>query len=355
MSDKINIKVEKWGKRFIIVLLNRFLSPSSSKSIDPKSIRKILVFRLDERIGNSLLLLPLLNSIKSYSAKIETHLFIHYPVAEIFDKYQSGQISQIWPYNQKILLHRPWKFLKLLIKLRKEKYDLILSCTNPDDSSTSQAILGKLFKGKILAGFSSGKETDLLYDIKVKSTTQKHYSDSMIDLWRYFVPEAKFISGGLEIATKDKRDNNRVLFWLGATGNKQLSLEIVNMVIKAIETKIKLKVDFALGPADIQILEKYPPEITKNIIIWEKPLIETALFFNSYKIFVSTDTGPLHLAASFNMPLVSIFTRVNDMQYGYNNGVTQFTFRLLDQEKEKSKLIESLDTAFEKLKENLNL
>ena len=355
MPDKFNIKVEKWGKRFIITLLRLLLSPPISKSIDPQIIHKVLIFRLDEKIGNSLLLLPLLSSIKAYSEKIETHLLIHYPVAEIFEKYQLGQISKIWPYNQKILLHRPWKFLRLLINLRKDKYDLILSCTNPDDSSTSQAILGRLFKGKILAGFSSGKETDLLYDIKVKSTTQKHYSDSMIDLWRYFVPEAKFLPGGLKVEASDERDNNRVLFWLGATGNKQLSPDIVDMVIEAIDTKIGLKVDFALGPADTQILEKYPLEITKNIIIWEKPLIETALFFNSYKIFVSTDTGPLHLAASFNMPLVSIFTKVNDKQYGYNNGVTQFTFRVLHLEKEKLKLTESLDTAFEKLKENLNL
>lgn len=350
-------KLEKSGKRFFLKLTLFFWGSKSSHSfLRLSDIKKVLIFRLDERIGNGLLLLPLINGIQNSSPDIEIDVLVHHPVANLFRKYHSGQFMNIWPYHQKKLLYKPWNMLRLIKKLRRQQFDLVINCTNPDDFSTSQALFGKILKGKLTAGFYTEKEGNFVNDIQVKSTTQKHYSDAMLDLWRHFDRDAKYFPAGLVLAkSKMPQQTGKILFWLGATHGKELSFEILNIVMNEIESVLGIKVDFALGPADRHILNNYPEKISKRVIFWSSPLDETVLFFHKYKIFISTDTGPMHLAAAFNLPTISIFTKVNIEQYGYSNGKTQFSLLILEEEKELNKLKEQLHRTFELLKKNLNL
>lgn len=357
MLDSNLHKLEKSGKWFFLKLTLFFWG---NKSLRPwlrfSDIKKVLIFRLDERIGNGLLLLPLVNGIHYSSPDVEIDVLVYHPVANLFQKYHTGQFNNIWPYHQKKLLHKPWKMLSLIKKLRRKQFDLVINCTNPDDFSTSQALFGKILKGRLLAGFYAEKEGNFLNDVQVKSTTQKHYSDAMLDLWRHFDRNTKYFPAGLALAkSKMPQQTGKILFWLGATHGKELSSEIIETVTNEIESVLGINVDFALGPADKHILNNYPEKISQKVIFWNSPLDETAVFFHQYKIFISTDTGPMHLAAVFSLPTISIFTKVNIEQYGYNNRKTQFSFLILDEEKELNKLREELHRIFELLKNNLNL
>ena len=73
---------------------------SQEKNVDritPGS--KVLVFRLDQRLGNGLMLLPLVNSIYYSGQNHSVDLLINKKVADFFTTYQSGQIRKIWPYD----------------------------------------------------------------------------------------------------------------------------------------------------------------------------------------------------------------------------------------------------------------
>lgn len=345
MLKKFRIALEKSGKAQILRLVAKMLSQEKNVDrITPGS--KVLVFRLDQRLGNGLMLLPLVNSIYYSGQNHSVDLLINKKVADFFTTYQSGQIRKIWPYDQHRLLSRPWKFIALLRKLRKEHYQLLLSSTNPDSFSVSQALFGRIIRPGIMAGFKA-KEAEQFYDVAVFSSTKRHYTQSMVDLWRHFDREASYIPGHLDFS--EVRISPKVLFWLGATGGKHLRPELVQTIVDLLHSKLQMETDFAIGPADQHLLKDYPESIQEKIIIDKGPLNKSASFFRGYALFVSTDTGPMHLAATIDMPTIAIFTKKMFEQYGYNDEQKHFTLFYDPKKENLKKLSDSLDKVLSKI------
>ena len=315
-------------KKILLTIL-----PKKSKTLPRvNQINKILVFRLDQRIGNGILLLSLLRAIRASKPGVEIHLLIHYPVAGLLKVTAKNIADKIYPYNQPALMRRPWRYLKLLRMLRRERYDLIFTANNPDNFSLSQAIFGRLCKPGRLIGFDA-RDGAPFYDIAVKSSTEKHYADAMIDLWRVMDPSAKWRFGGLEIPAHLRAKMRKkcpeftdggILIWLGATGKKSLPAGLVTIIYEQVREYSDLPVHFAAGPADEALLQNYPRWIREKTYIWNAPLTETAAFFSLFDIFISGDTGPMHLAAAIGLPTLGVFVNSNIRQYGYEDGVKHF-------------------------------
>jgi ADP-heptose:LPS heptosyltransferase len=73
------------------------------------------------------------------------------------------------------------------------------------------------------------------------------------------------------------------------------------------------------------LLQQYPDWIREKTTIWEAPLPESAAFFSLFSLFVSGDTGPMHLAMALNCPTLTIFVGSNIQQYGYHDGKRHFS------------------------------
>ena len=317
--------IEKTGKRLLIALLKAFIHPG--KKIQPQlhEIEKVLIFRLDYRVGNGIMLLPLADGIHQSNPNVKTDILIFPKVADFFAEFQVDQFNRIWRYDQEKLLKYPWKFIYLILQVRREKYDLVLACTNPDEFSLSSALFGRFAKGKCLVGFEAGDAKNY-YDLTVKSGTDRHYADVMLDLWRPFAADAEMILGRLRVEQDKEKKEEKALFWLGATGKKHLSNELVEILSELIQKETGLKMDYAIGPDDKWLLKDYSKKIQNEIIVDHGPLNNSARFFNRYKLFVSTDTGPMHFAVAIGIPSITIFYQVNFRQYGYHDQISHFTF-----------------------------
>jgi ADP-heptose:LPS heptosyltransferase len=108
-----------------------------------------------------------------------------------------------------------------------------------------------------------------------------------------------------------------ILFWLGATGKKVLPPEVVTQVDALLQKMSPHNVVYACGPADEQHVQQYPEHIRKNLLVWKAPLPETARFFSRHQLFISGDTGPMHLAVALGIASLTIFVDSNIVQYGY--------------------------------------
>ncbi|MFQ5584554.1 MAG: glycosyltransferase family 9 protein [Calditrichia bacterium] len=330
MMKKLLKRLEQLGKAILESLIVRFLPQPYPALLPLDQIHKILVFRLDERIGNGIMLLPLLRAIRTSRPDSEIQLLIHHPVAELFAITTRGLITRFWPYDQPYLMRRPWKMLNLFFKLRKEKFDVVITSHNPDNFSFSQALLGKWCHAKRFVGFN-WKNSARYYDIAVPPDLTKHYADAMFDLWRFFDPEIVSRWGGLHIPESIKQDvqmkypyarEGDTLIWLGAGkgGKKAIPDHLVKHIYEFIGSISSGKIVFATGPADVEQLENYSVEVREKIIIWKENLLKTAAFFSCFKLFISGDTGPLHLAAALNLATLGIFLHTDMKRYGYNDG-----------------------------------
>jgi ADP-heptose:LPS heptosyltransferase len=324
----------------------------SKRELALSQIRKILVLRLDQRIGNGVMLLPLLRAIRHSLPDVQLHLLLHQPVSDIFQNYSSGLINQNWSYQQKKLLTHPLLFFSWLKALRWQKYDLIISSHNPDNFSLSQALLGWWCRSKLLLGFA-WQDSTAYYDVAVESSPDKHYADAQLDLWRYFDPTAQLVWGGLKVSPKEIQrifskyslniSEPSVLLWLGATGNKVLSPELLAFLFEKSSEHLGSKVLLALGPADQKMVFDLAGEFQKKVIIWKAPLIETVAFFAGQKVFISGDTGPSHLAAALGLPMITIFTSSKKEQYGYHDGKLRFALSYSGSSRDREEIVKSME------------
>ncbi len=328
MAKKMMKSLELIFKRALKKVLLKIL-PKKSKALPQlNKIEKVLIFRLDQRIGNGILLLPTLRAIRATKPELEIHLLIHFPVADLLKVVAENIVDKTYPYNQPLLMRRPWRYLQLLRSLKKERYDIVFTTHNPDNFSLSQAIFGRLCKPRWLIGFDA-RESAPFYDIAVKSSTEKHYADAMIDLWRVINPAAELRLGALEIPVhlKAKMLNELpelakggILIWLGATGKKALPAGLITTIYEQSRKYTDSSIHFAAGPADEALLQNYPDWLREKTFIWRGSLIETAAFFSLFNAFISGDTGPMHLAVALGLPTLSIFVNSNIHQYGYHDG-----------------------------------
>ena len=336
MIRKLLKNLENGGKRLLNGLL-LWLLPRREVSELPGRFDKILVLRLDQRIGNGILLLPLLRAIRENQPDAELHLVLHAPVSRLIEKYTHGLVDVFWHYDQKYLLSNPLRFVKWACRLRREQFDLILSSHNPDNFSLSQALLGRWCSPGLLVGFR-WKESTRYYHLAIPSSAEKHYSDAQLDLWRRFHPETALKWGGMEVpetlVTQKFAEwnfplpENTALFWLGATGDKVIPADLIAFVYEQIRKQTGLQVQFALGPADRPLLKRFPEWIREQTVLWERDLQDTAVFFRAYRLFVSGDTGPMHLAVALGLPTLTLFVSSNMEQYGYQDGERHFSIKI---------------------------
>ncbi|GAB4327611.1 MAG: hypothetical protein Kow0037_01300 [Calditrichia bacterium] len=325
-SSKVK-KLELTGKKIFSRFMSAILGNRGGKEFVLPEQPKILVYRLDERIGNGLLLLPLLQAIRTTRPDAQIHFHICQPVAGLVQLYGPKLADRVWSYNQRHLLMNPLRYLHWLLALRKENYDLAISSHNPDNFSQSQAVFGRFIRPKFLTGFD-WKDARRYYDSAIAGRTFIHYADAQLDLWRQFYPQAQFHTGGLTVPEEDRTIYSRlaggakaernILIWLGATGNKKLPVPAVEKIIEVLQQIPDYGYRIALGPADGEYKSSLPEHLQKEVILWNKALSDTAIFFSAFDAFVSGDTGPLHLAAALGVPTFSIFLNSNLKQYGYN-------------------------------------
>ncbi len=315
-------KLEKWLKN-IFILLFRLLAPKIKKSkinANWKEFQRILIFRLDNRLGNSILILSLLQSIRNSLAQATIDVLMTSSYTELYKNHPD--ISNIIPYDQKYLFRNPFRFIVLISWLRKNNYDAVFSSSNPDSLSVSQAIFCRLITRGRSVGFD-WRESGLLYSDVVKGDTHIHYARVQVDLWKYFDKKAKYYPPRLFFLEKSvPKTKKSLLIWLGATGNKIVGEGLIQTLLRICE---ELRIDclLAAGPHDHHVIDGYPEELKKRIQQMDLNLTAIGEFFRQFKIICMPDTGPMHLVAALDLPLIQIFVHSNIEQYGYR-GKTRY-------------------------------
>jgi ADP-heptose:LPS heptosyltransferase len=326
-------KFEKWLKN-IFILLFRLLAPKVEKSkFNTKWIdfQRILIFRLDNRLGNSILVLSLLQSIRKSLPLTKVDVLMTSSYTDLYKNHPD--ISTVIPYDQKYLFRNPFRFIVLIKQLRKYNYDVVFSSSNPDSLSISQAIFCRLVTRGRSVGFD-WKESSLLYSDVVKGDTHIHYARVQVDLWKYFDKKAEYYPPRLFFLAKNvPRTENSLLIWLGATGNKIVGEGLIQTLVRICE---ELKIDYLLaaGPHDQQVIDRYSSELKKKIQLMDLNLTSIGEFYTKFKIICMPDTGPMHLVAALGLPLIQIFVHSNIEQYGYR-GKTRY---LIDKEIDEDSL-----------------
>lgn len=292
--------------------------------INSSEIKTVLIIRPNHRLGNQLLLTPLVQEVINTFDGCEIDLFVKGGVAHpVFENY--SQINKIIklpkkPFNNLFQYSKSW------ISIKKKTYDLVI---NADKNSSSGRLLTKMAKARVKV-FG-----DIDDSIKTTYPDHEHISKYPIYNLRHYLAKIGLDKANIEMPVlniklddaeidngkailKDiiKNDKKTICIYTNATGAKCYSEDWWETFYS------RLKQEYT----DYNIIEMLPIENISKINFkaphfYSKDLREMGAIIHNTSIFIAADNGVMHLASASLTPCVGFFSVTNPNIYApYGNG-----------------------------------
>jgi heptosyltransferase III len=306
--------------------LARLIGPrTSTGQLDPEQIATVLICRINGRIGNTLFLTPLLQRLREILPHARIDVATSCPQAhELLHTLPGMRAVIAFPHKGPRLASR---YFAALRQLRAQRYDLAI---DPVPESTNGRIALSLCRARYRVGFTSGSQWAPL---------------------THAVPETQPMHQGIQPVYLLSRAFNRPFDPAGL----QLSLCLRPEEIEAGRSAVAEALRHAAGTADRRrafgffahatatktiphswwlqfwksFLELQPEAVPLEFLpprtAATDPSFATLQFpstraltaaMGATRMFISADTGPMHLASSTSVPTVALFQATDPALYG---------------------------------------
>lgn len=295
--------------------------------ISDSDIRRVLISRPNSRLGNQLLITPLVQEISGTFPNCKIDLFVRGNISFIlFENYKN--VDRIIKLPKKPF-RELFKYLKVWFSLKKHNYDIVI---NVDNNSSS---------GRLSTQFTNARFkffNDLDKDLLAKYEDYEHIAKFPVYNFRGNLIRLGFNGTDIdkpipvldiklslsEIATGKKimdslvdKEKKTISVYTYATGDKCYSKDWW------FNTYERLKAEYG---EKYNILEILPVENVSQIDFkapsyYSKDIREITAFINNTEVFIGADSGIMHLASAAQTPVVGLFSVTNADKYKpYNEG-----------------------------------
>ncbi len=320
-----------------LTFFDKIFSLFSSNRDNKNIVKKILLIKF-WGMGSIILVMPAIKKIKEFYPHGEIHFLTLSRNKELLESYANI-------ISKKHLLNIDTNFtqviiniLKLLFKLRKEEFEVIVDL---EFFTSFSAIVTYLIHAKVRAGFFAWEAwRGFLHNVTVPFNRYWHVKKNFENLI--------FRTIGIENTEDLPLEPPQVCFSLLSQDNQMLSEEIKNLINKdyicvnvntgelALERrwpkenyinlckKILQKYDVILVFIGSKSEREYVESVIKEIN--EKNKIKNLAGKTNFsclvqllkdsKLLITNDSGPLHLAAALNVPTLSFFGPETPVLYG---------------------------------------
>ena len=318
-------------RKKISSIFNSFLSLFSSKKALSKTVHKsgikdILIIRPNYRIGNLLFLTPLINELQKEMPHAKIDIIVGMKLAgKILEPMPN--VNRVIDIPRKLLLH-PLEMFHYIKETRKKEYDIAL---NISGGSTSAQIVSLLVKAKYKASFFSNKLwADFTHVQERGRPTHPHMGLEVLEFLRFFNINVPKKAPSLDIKltqtelTEAKNDLEKLLKKHNLTQEQKIITIFRNARFdkKISDAWWSEWVDRLLEKEkDIVIIDILSPDIPqklndKVLSYGNKNLRVLGAFFKACDLYVSADTGPMHLAVASGAKVLALFNKTNIAVYG---------------------------------------
>lgn len=322
-------------------------SQSGSNHNKDVEIKRILISRPNHRLGNLLLLTPLVQEVMNTFPNSKIDLFVKGGVTPII--YKNYENIDRFIQLPKKPFSNLGKYIKGWFQLKFRKYDLAINA-NPSSSSGRLSILFTSSTYKFFGDSDDELQTkysDYQHDAKKniynlrKFLTELGYPEntSKIPYLKIKLDKAEIETGKENLYKIVQNNKKTICLFTNATGAKCYSEEWWNAFYD------KLKSAFP----DYNIIELLPVEnISKlNFKIpnfYSTDIREMGGFLANTAVFIAADNGVMHLSSSVNTPTIGLFSVTDANAYGpYNDK----SFSINTNETDLDKVINLIKTSLE--------
>lgn len=257
----------------------------------------LLITRHD-KIGDFVVTLPLFKSIKEHCPSTT--------LTALVSKVNFDFAKNI-PFIDDVILYDKSDLSKTLKEIKNKKFDASISAY----IDTTLAKL--LFKSGIKIRVAPAtKLAQFFFNKRIKqrrSRVEKREWEYNLDLSRAIFPNIE-LEFNKPLLNFDIKREKRVIFHVGFGGSSDANLSLDEYLQLARSIKDSpYEVVFSFGPDDAKVREYICKNLDYNATIYDSKggVFEFTKYIATSSLFVSTSTGPMHLAALTNTHTLSFF------------------------------------------------
>ncbi|KRD08106.1 ADP-heptose--LPS heptosyltransferase [Flavobacterium sp. Root901] len=313
MSNVKKISVNKVRRGLMRLLTKNIGNTNVSKSgtVDRSKIKKVLICRPNGRLGNLLLVTPLIQEVTHTFPGCKVDLFVKGTLAPIvLEKYDCvDKIIDLpkKPFKELVKYFKVWTLIK------KQNYDLVI---NVDQNSSS---------GRLAVQFSNAKYKffgDLPENVQLDYTDHEHIAKYPVYNLRYFLSQfgiedkkesvplldlklsEEEISKGKELLnTIVEQQKKTIAIFTFATGDKCYSVSWWEEFYAALKNEYP----------EHNIFEVLPVENVSQInfqapSFYSKDIREIGSVLANVDVFIGADSGIMHLSSASKAPTAGLFS-----------------------------------------------
>jgi ADP-heptose:LPS heptosyltransferase len=301
--------------------IGRSALSKDAHGISNSNIRRVLISRPNSRLGNQLLITPLVQEISDTFPNCKVDLFVRGNIScLLFENYES--VERIIKLPKKPFKEL-FKYMKVWLSLKKYKYDIVI---NVDKDSAS----GRLSTQFSNARFKFFNNVDENLQVKYEDYEQMakfpvyNFRNNLIRLEFNEVDIDKPIPVlNIKLSPSEIATGKEILDSLVDKGKKTISIYTYATGDKCYSKDWWLNV-YERFKAEYgeryNILEVLPVENVSQIdfkapFYYSKDIREITAFINNTEVFIGADSGIMHLASAAQTPVVGLFSVTNIQKY----------------------------------------
>ena len=325
-------------KRLAIGLGRMMVRSRAGAPLDPAQIRRILVIRQHNQLGDMLCVVPLLRALhQQYPAATLTLLAspVNYAVMQ-----HHHLLHEVLNYDKRVFLDhgrlRLGKLVRFIRDLRNRRFDLAIVPATVSVSLTSDLLAycsGARYR--VGAGSLEGKANPggFLYthpvDLSWSQTPERHQTLRNIDVCRPLglgvVPlnlEITLLPDEIERGRNEVqpwRSGARAVVALHAGAGKppnRWPAELFSRLAKILHETEKCRFLIVCGPMDKEPVNDLISTLDISYYLIEnRPIREVASILKSVDLLISNDTGIMHVGAAAGVRVLSLFGPTDPRQW----------------------------------------
>jgi heptosyltransferase-2 len=305
---KINLGMPlKSGELAFLRLLRLLFSPRgriTDRQI-PADPRSILLVKPSERLGNLVLMNSAIDALASAFPDSRIDLLLPKAFADILAG--DSRINQIIRVRKREYILNPFELIRLIGNLRRRRYDLAIDCSDVNSHSLTAAAYTLLSAPGVSAGWRLGDHG--IFDFEVPRYTEALHAIDMIPrlfsaiFGRELSGDPYFESRSSQLGLKE----STVGINCGGRGSKRWPLENFMELGRRLSSE-GFDCEFILGPDERNQRSEVEGRLANKCrLLTEMAIVQLKETIARYSLFVSSDSGPMHLAWTQRVPTIAIF------------------------------------------------
>jgi heptosyltransferase III len=295
------------------------------RRIDPEALRRarrILLVRLDDRVGEALLATPLLAALAALPEPPKVDVLVHAKVVRVLEGHPLA--ARVLGFDRRKLFLGPWA--PGIRAVRRAGYDVVVSCANWEAATVSQSIVARLIAGRApLVGprvFPAG----LLASVPVAPLRQ---SRSEVAQRQHLLSPLGVADMRHPLSFRGPRVKDGFAQWLaelprplavvnpgGRLGWRRVPPEVFAAAAQGLWEAGALPV-VTFGPGEEALAKEVVAACQGAHLALPTDLDELAALLGAAEVCVCNNTGPMHLSVAVGTPTLALFKFMEVARWGH--------------------------------------